>query len=59
VRTTGFYERMAAQYDHNFMSQRKVYGWMEGFKGGRSNVDDVHSGRSSTVTSIDIKEQIP
>lgn len=26
--------RMTAQYDDKFMCQRKVYEWVEGFKGG-------------------------
>jgi hypothetical protein len=41
------------------MSRRKVYGWVERFKGGRTGVVvDARSGRTSTVKCAEVKEQI-
>jgi hypothetical protein len=42
------YGRMAVQYGHSWISNRKAYEWVEKFKGGRmSLVQDACSGRSS------------
>jgi hypothetical protein len=38
------------------MSQRKVYEWVEILKGGRKSVD-ASSGRLSTATCVEVKEQ--
>jgi len=41
--------RMLAQYGQSTMSQRKVYGWVERFKSGRTHVtDEGRSGQPST-----------
>jgi hypothetical protein len=47
---TGDIYGMLVQYGDNCMSQRKLCGWEERFKGGRTGIDDARSGGSSTVT---------
>jgi hypothetical protein len=49
---------MADRYDDNWMSQRKVYGWVERSRRWRTNVDNACSGRSSTVKFEEVNEQI-
>ena len=46
------HRRVLAQYGQSTMSQRKVYGWTERFKSGRTRVtDEGRSGLPSTSRS--------
>jgi len=46
------HRRILAQYGQSTMSQRKVYGWVERYKSGRTRVtDEGRSGRTSTSRS--------
>jgi len=50
------HRRMLAEYGHSTVSQRKVYGWVERFKSGRTRVtDEGRSGRPSTSRTQDHK----
>jgi len=50
------HRRTLAQYGQSTMSQRKVYGWVERFKSGRTRVtDEGRSGRPSTPRTQDNK----
>jgi hypothetical protein len=58
VKTGEVYGRTAVQYGGNYMSQSKVYEWVEGFKVGRSTVEDTPSGWLKTETCVEIKEHL-
>jgi hypothetical protein len=50
---------MTVRYGDNCVSQRKVYGWVERFKGGLMSVDgDARCGWPSNVTHVEVMEQI-
>jgi hypothetical protein len=50
---------MAVQYGDYCMRRRKIYVWVERFKGeGKSATDDGRSGPPSTITCTDVKQQI-
>jgi len=52
VKPVEIHRRMLAQYGQSTVSQRKVYGWVERFKSGRTRVtDEGRSGRPSTSCS--------
>lgn len=49
VKTSEIYGRMAVQYGNDWTSQRKVYEWVQGFRGHMTDADDVHPGQSLSV----------
>ena len=54
VKHVEMHRRMLAQYGQSTMSQRKVYGWVQRFKSGRTRVtDEGRSGRPSTSRTQD------
>jgi len=51
--------KTTVQYGNNYVRQRKVYAWVERFKGGRtSDDDDACSGWPWAVTRAEVKKQI-
>jgi hypothetical protein len=50
VETSEIYGTTTVQRGGNCMNQRKGYGYVVRFKGGRTNGDDVRSGRPLTAT---------
>jgi hypothetical protein len=58
VKTIEIDGRMAVQHDDNCVSKRKIYEWVERFKGRRTSDDNGPSDRSQNVTCTEIKEDI-
>jgi hypothetical protein len=59
VKTSEIYREMTFRYGNNCMNKKKVYEWVERFIGGRiSFVDDSCPGCASTVTCVEVNEQI-
>jgi hypothetical protein len=57
VKTGEIYVR-TIQYGENCMGQKKLYEWAERVKGGWTVQPMIlHSGRSSIVTRVEVKEQ--
>ena len=59
VKPSEIYRRMKVQYGNSFLSQGRVYEWVERFQNGRQNVSDEHrSGRPVSVASETVKEKV-
>jgi hypothetical protein len=57
VKVSELYGRITVQHGDNSVRQKKVYQYLERFKGALKNYDDAFSGRISAAC-CDVKEQI-
>ena len=59
VKPSEIYRRMKVQYGDSYLSQGRVYEWVERFQNRRQNVSDEHrSGRPVSVASETVKQQV-
>ena len=59
VKPSEIYRRMKVQYEDSYLSQGRVYEWVERFQNGRQIVSDEHrSGRPVSVASETVKQQV-
>ena len=59
VKPSEIYRRMKIQYRDSFLSQGRVYEWVERFQNGRENVSDEHrSGKPVSLATETVKQQI-
>jgi hypothetical protein len=49
------YGRMTVEYGGSCMRQRRVYEWVEGFKGGHSSAADARSQRPPIVICVEVE----
>jgi hypothetical protein len=57
IKNGEIYGRMIVKHGDKYMDYRKVYGWVKVLKGGRKNVDDAHSERSSSITCVEVVQK--
>jgi len=56
VKPSEIYRRMKIQYGDSYLSQGRVYEWVERFQNGRQNVSHEHwSGRPVSVATETVK----
>jgi hypothetical protein len=59
VKPSEIYRRMKVQYGDSYLSEGRVYEWVERFKNGRQNASDEHqSGIPVSVATETVKQQI-
>jgi transposase len=59
VKPSEIYRRMKVHYGDSYLSQGRMYEWLERFQNGRKNVGDEHRrGRTVSVATETMEQQI-